>query len=416
MHKQTGTWPAEGRRPLIAWITYDMGAHAYSLMISGVAYPLYFASYVAAGRGNTDVLWSIALGLPLLLAGILGPWVGALADATSRRRTLLAATTAASSVATALLVAVGAGDVVLGIALFAVAHLAHLIAISLYNSYLPLIVARARFARISGFAWGLSYLGSLTCFMLCLPFTRDGLDPANVANFTGLFLVTAAFVSALGLPAVMAFPSSLPIDEAAGKPSPYRRILSTLQTWSSDRNVPKLLLAYYLVNDGIVTVVFFMALTFRRTFGLDVQEILVLSLVVQLVAIPATIFFGWLGERWSQRGAIYVALVLWLAILTLMATAEGRTVAIAVTPALGLVVGSTQSLFRSLFAELVPVERASEYFGFHTFVGRASAALGPLAFGFVSATTGSQRAAMASLAVFFVAGGIVLAFVRSPER
>ena len=137
---------------------------------------------------------------------------------------------------------------------------------------------------------------------------------------------------------------------------------------------------------------------------------------MQLVAIPATIFFGWLGERWSQRGAIYVALVLWLAILTLMATAEGRSAAITVTPALGLVVGSTQSLFRSLFAEMVPVERASEYFGFHTFVGRASAALGPLAFGIVSATTGSQRAAMASLAVFFVAGGIVLAFVRSPER
>ncbi len=78
--------------------------------------------------------------------------------------------------------------------------------------------------------------------------------------------------------------------------------------------------------------------------------------------------------------------------------------------------GSTQSLFRSLFAGMVPIDRASEYFGFHTLVGRASAALGPLAFGVVSATTGSQRAAMASLAVFFVAGGIVLAFVRVPRR
>ena len=82
---------------------------------------------------------------------------------------------------------------------------------------------------------------------------------------------------------------------------------------------------------------------------------------------------------------------------------------------LGVVLGSTQSLFRSLFAGLVPVDRASEYFGFHTLVGRASAALGPLAFGIVSAVTGSQRVAMASLAVFFVAGGIVLAFVRTPH-
>ena len=114
---------------------------------------------------------------------------------------------------------------------------------------------------------------------------------------------------------------------------------------------------------------------------MEVQEILVLSLVLQLVAIPATIFFGWLGGRWSQRGAINVALALWIAVLVLMASAEGRNGAIAVTLALGVVLGSTQSLFRSLFAGLVPVDRASEYFGFHTLVGRASAALGPLAFG-----------------------------------
>jgi UMF1 family MFS transporter len=79
------------------------------------------------------------------------------------------------------------------------------------------------------------------------------------------------------------------------------------------------------------------------------------------------------------------------------------------------VLGSTQSLFRSMYAALVPIERASEYFGFHTFVGRASAAFGPLAFGLVSAATGSQRVAMASLAMFFISGGIVLAFVRTPE-
>ncbi len=118
---------------------------------------------------------------------------------------------------------------------------------------------------------------------------------------------------------------------------------------------------------------------------MEVQEILLLSLLLQFVAIPATIFFGWLGGRWSQRGAINVALVLWIGVLMLMAGAEGRQGAIAVTLALGVVLGSTQSLLRSLFAGMVPVDRTSECFGFHTLVGRASAALGPLAFGVVSA-------------------------------
>jgi UMF1 family MFS transporter len=406
----------EARRPLSAWIAYDIGAHGYTLLISGVAYPIYFASYVAAGRAHTDLLWAIALGLPLLVVGLLGPWLGALADATGRRRALLLAMTVASAVATALLVTVGAGDVARGILFFALAHVAHLLALSLYNSYLPLIAAPNRFAHISGLAWGLSYLGSIACYFLTLPFTRGGLGPANAANFTGAFAVAAVFLALIGLPAALFLPRSAPNPEARNGAGPYRRLLATFREWRRDRNVPKFLLAYYLVNDGIVTATFFTALTFRKSYGMEVQEILALTLVLQVVAIPATIFFGWLGSRWSQRGATNVALVLWIVVLILMASAAGRNGAIAVTVALGLVIGSTQSLFRSMYAALVPIDRASEYFGFHTLVGRTSAALGPLAFGIVSAVTGSQRMAMASLAVFFIAGGMVLATVRLPER
>jgi MFS transporter, UMF1 family len=404
------------RRALTSWIAYDMAAHGYTLIVSGVGFPLYFAAFIASGRGNADMLWSIAIGLPLLVSGLVGPWLGAFADSTGRRRGLLAAMTIACSAATAMLVLVGAGDVALGIALFTVAHATHLLATSLYNSYLPLIASPSRFARMSGLAWGLSYFGSIACYLLCLPFTRNGLAPANVANFALAFLVCAAFLSVVGLPAIIGLPADAPARMPGGDSGPYRRILTTMRGWRRDRNVPKLLLAYYLVNDGIVTTVFFTALTFRKSYGMEVLEILTLSLVLQLVAIPSTIFAGWLGGRWSQRGAIYVALALWIAVLVLMAGAQGRSGALAVTLALGVVLGSTQSLFRSLYAGMVPPDRASEYFGFHTLVGRASAALGPLAFGIVSATTGSQRVAMASLAVFFAAGGIVLAFVRLPKR
>lgn len=404
------------RRSLRAWIAYDMAAHGYTLIVPGVGFPLYFAAFVAAGRSNADMLWSIALGLPLLIAGLAGPWLGAFADATGWRRGLLAALTIACSVATAMLVLLGTGDIAAAIALFTVAHAAHLLATSLYNSYLPLIAPPSRLARVSGLAWGLSYFGSVACYLLCLPFTRDGLDAANTANFARAFLVSATFLSLLGLPAILGLPAGTATRARVGEPGPYRRIVETVRSWRHDRNVPKLLLAYYLVNDGIVTAIFFTALTFRKSYGMDVQEILTLSLLLQLVAIPFTILAGWLGGRWSQRKAIYIALALWIGVLGVIATAQGRSGALVVTIALGVVLGSTQSLFRSLYAGLVPATRASEYFGFHTLAGRASAALGPLAFGLVSAATGSQRAAMASLALFFVAGGIVLASVRLPKR
>jgi UMF1 family MFS transporter len=324
--------------------------------------------------------------------------------------------TVASSAATALLVTVGAGDVTRGIVLFAIAHVAHLLALSLYNSYLPLIAPSNLLARVSGLAWGLSYLGSVACYFLTLPFTRGGLEGANAANFTGAFAVAAVFLALIGIPAVLFLPPSAPSPTDRDAPGAYRRILATFAEWRRDRNVPKFLLAYYLVNDGIVTATFFTALTFRKSYGMEVQEILALTLVLQVVAIPATIFFGWLGGRWSQRGATNLALVLWIGVLVLMASAEGRNGAIIATIALGFVLGSTQSLFRSMYAALVPIDRASEYFGFHTLIGRTSAALGPLVFGLVSAATGSQRVAMASLALFFIAGGGMLALVRIPQR
>lgn len=397
---------------VIAWILYDVAAHGYGLMIPGVAYAIYFTSYVAVDSGRADPLWSLAVALSLVIAGVLAPWIGAAADAGRRRRTLLAAATATCGVATAMLFTVGRGEVAAGVALFVLAQVGATIAGSLYNSFLPLIAGPRNAARLSGLAWGLSYLGGIACFLLCLPFTRGGLTDASASTFAAAFLVTAAFLLAIGLPAIAGLPATAPRDSRDGDAGPYRRIWATIGGWRREREVPKLLLAYYLVNDAVVTVIFFAAVVLKQAFGLEVQEVLLLSLAFQAIAIPATMFFGWLGGRWSQRGALYVTLVLWIFTLVLIVVAQGRPGAIMIVSSLGLVLGSTQSLFRSLFAAMVPIDRASEYFGFHALAGRASSALGPLFFGVMSAATGSQRWAMASLAVFFVAGGIVLSKVR----
>jgi MFS transporter, UMF1 family len=409
--------PPQARRSAVAaWIFYDVAMHGYSLMIPGVAYAIYFTSHVAGDPGRADVLWSVAVSSSLVIAGLLAPWVGAIADATGRRRSLLGAATLLCGVACALLVVVGRGDVFAGIALFVLAQVGSIIGSSLYNSYLPMLATPRRAARLSGLAWGLSYLGGIGCFLLCLPFIRDGITGGNAGRFAYAFVVTAAFLLLIGLPAIAALPAATRDSSKDAVTGPYRRIWSTLRRWRHDREVPKLLLAYYLINDAVVTVIFFTAVMMKSAFGLEVQEVLVLSLLFQAIAVPATMFFGWLGGRWSQRGAIYVTLALWMVTLALLATAQGRPGAQMIAVLLGLVLGSTQTLFRSLLATMVPAERASEYYGFHAFMGRASSALGPLFFGTVSTIAGSQRLAMASLAVFFIAGGIVLAGVRIPRQ
>jgi UMF1 family MFS transporter len=408
--------PLTTKRHVRAWILYDVAAHGYGLMIPTVGFAIYFTSFVALGHPAPDALWSMGIATSLILAGLIAPWLGALADARGNRRALLAGATVVCAAATGLLPTLQQGDYGRGIALFIVAQVASMVAFALYNSFLPLIAPPARRSRVSGLAWGLSYLGGIGCFLLCLPFTNAGVTPEGAGRFALAFLVTAAFLLVLGLIAVAGLPAMPGTGSPPTERHALRRIRNTVRLWRSDREVPKFLLAYYLVNDAVVTVLFFAAIVLKSEFGMSVQQVLMLSIGLQLVAIPATIFFGWLGDRWGQRPAIYLALLLWAFPLGLLAFGEGPRAAVAIAASLGIVLGSTQSLFRSLFTSLLPVDRAAEYFGFHALAGRASSALGPVVFGLVSTGTGSQRIAMLSLSLFLIGGAVVLAIVRVPPK
>lgn len=182
--------------------------------------------------------------------------------------------------------------------------------------------AFGRAARLSGLAWGLSYLGGIACFVLTLPFTRGGLGDSVAQHFALAFVVTAAFMLALPLTAITMLPEAAPRRRVGGLATPYRRVWATLHSWRRDREVPKFLLAYYLINDAIVTVIFFTGVMLKTSFGLEVQQILLLSLAFQAIAIPSTVLFGWLGSRWSERGAVYLTLVLWLGALGIVLMAQ----------------------------------------------------------------------------------------------
>lgn len=227
-----------------------------------------------------------------------------------------------------------------------------------------------------------------------------------------MFVVTGTFVVIVGLPAALALPATQPGSQQQG--NPYRRLVDSVRSWRGSPEIPRFLFGYYLLNDAVVTVVYFTGIFLRDTFGLSVEEVLWHSLAFQLVAIPATLAFGWFGDRFGQLPALLLSLAIWAIVLLLMAFTTAAWAPLAIVGCLGLVLGSTQSLCRSMFACLFPSDRAGEYFGFHALAGRSSSALGPLFFGVVATLSGSQRMAMASLAVFLAVGGYLLhsAFLR----
>lgn len=383
-----------------------MALHGYALMIPAVGYALYFTSFVAVGEAQASLLWSIAVAIPLLISGLLAPLIGALADVRGLHRRLLVIATLACAAATAALAIPGRGAIATAIAIFSLAHLAFLLAGSIYNAYLPKLSNDGNVGRISALGWGLSYFGSIACLLLCLPFFSGGIVPGEETRYALVFVVTATFVVIVGLPAALALPATQPDRQRQG--NPYRRLADSVRSWRDNPYIPRFLFGYYLLNDAVVTVVYFTGIFLRDTFGLSVREVLWHSLAFQLVAIPATLAFGWLGDRFGQSRALLLSLAIWAVVLLLMAFADQSWAPLVIVVSLGLVLGATQSLCRSMFACLFASERAGEYFGFHALAGRSSSALGPLLFGVVAAFSGSQRVAMASLAVFLVIGGYLL--------
>jgi UMF1 family MFS transporter len=390
-----------------------MGGAGYLLMVPTIGYAAYFHAEVTRGRADADLLWAGAVAAALVIAGIAAPFLGAYADRAGAKRRILALLTVLACIATAALSLVGRGDVLAGALFFVAAHVAFMLAKAIYDSYLPLLAAPPSMPVVSGVGWGLSYLGSLACFFLCLPLIAGGSETSDPETFRIAFLVTAVFFACLAMPAILWLPADA--RSLAVRGSAYGRIRETVLGWRQHRETFKFLLAFYLINDAIVTLLFFIGIYLKTNFMLTVEDILRLTLLFYAVGIPATAGFGWLGRAWSERGALNITLAIWIGLFALLAIGTGPGIPLIAVLVGGLVIGSSQALCRSIYARMIPPERSAEFFGFNALVGRASAVLGPITFGLVSAATGSQRPAMASLSIFIILGGIALAAVRMPR-
>ena len=138
------------------------------------------------------------------------------------------------------------------------------------------------------------------------------------------------------------------------------------------------------------------------------SSILQLTLLFNVIAIPATLTVGLLRQRYSDLTLLKGILGIWIGVLWLMAGGTFALTPLLIAGGLGLVTGSTQSICRGMFAEIIPPEQSSELFGLHALVSKVSAIVGPLLFGVVSSATGNQRLAVLCLIPFFLLGGWVL--------
>ncbi|AKP65789.1 major facilitator superfamily permease [Levilactobacillus koreensis JCM 16448] len=395
-----------------SWVFYDWANSGYGIIVTTAVLPIYFKT-VAEGSGvtaaNATAYWGYANSLGTLLVAILAPFLGALADYQGFKKRLLTGFATVGMVMTLGLALVPAAQWQWLLVIYILSVLGYSGGNLFYDSFLTDVSDDQQMDRISSTGYGFGYLGGVIAFLLfmVLQFTHGFGRLSSLAVARWGFALAAIWWIIFFIPILRNVHQrhSLSVTRAPLRQS-WQRVWATVRHLRQHQQLAWFLVAYFCYIDGVDTI-FTMATSIGLDIGIDSTTLILVLLVVQLVAFPFSIFYGWLANKTSTRTGILIAIIVYLLIcadaLFLRSTTDFWVLAVLV----GTSQGGIQALSRSYFGRLVPKERSSEFFGFYNILGKFSAVLGPVLVGIVTQMTGQSRIGAASLSILFVIGLVI---------
>jgi UMF1 family MFS transporter len=410
-----------GRPELRAWAMYDWANSAFMTTVVTAVFPIYYRR-VAGDRlpeGSADERFLVATTIAMVIAAVLSPYVGALADSSGRTRRLFSVSLAVGVAATAALFLVGSGDWLLGAVLFGIGNIGASASFVLYDSLLSHVAREDEMDRVSTAGYALGYVGGGVLLIANLAWitnpatfgipTTDPTLPSRLA-----FLSVALWWLVFSVPMLRRVKD----PPARGPSARPRAALSAafsqlLASYRGLRRYPQaflMLVAFLLFNDGIGTIVRVGAL-YADALAIPIDDVMTAIILVQFVGIPFAFGFGALASRIGPKRAVLAALTVYVGITAFAYFLETKAHFYALALLVASVQGGAQALSRSLFASLVPREKMAEFFGFFGVVEKFAGVAGPALFALVLHLTGSIRLGVLSIVPFFVAGIVLLARV-----
>jgi UMF1 family MFS transporter len=445
------TWPP--RAAVTAWIFFDWAAQPYFTLITTFVFAPYFATHVASDAAQGQALWGFATAAAGLVIALLSPVLGAIADASGRRKPWIAAFGALLVIGSSLMWLGKPGDpsvippllIAYGIATIGVEF-----ATVFNNAMMPTLVPPDRIGRLSGTGWATGYIGGILSLILVLGFLAAspqtgrtlfgfmplfGLDPVSHQGDRITGPLTALWFMIFVLPMFLLtpdYPARRPVREALREGLTDLR--QTLSELPKHRSMAAFLLANMVYTDGLVSLFAFGGIYAAGTFGWNTIQIGSFGI---LLAIAGS-FGAWIGGKLDDRlgpkrvisGALIILLLSAIWILTVdrdhvllmqvappvpgggLFAATAEKVYLLLGCLIGMAGGPLQAASRSLLIRMAPKDRIAQYFGLFALTGKVTSFVGPLLIGFVTWVTASQKAGMAVLVVFFLAGLLLLRRVR----
>jgi UMF1 family MFS transporter len=385
-------------------------------------FPIFFKKYWSAGADVTESTFQlgIANSLASVIVAVLAPFLGATADKGNTKKRFLSLFAILGIVMTGSLYFVAKGNWELAAALYVFATIGLLGGNIFYDSLIVGVAGEKSIDFISALGFSLGYLGSGLLFSLNVLMT---LYPNTFGLTSAAQAVRLSFISVAIWWAIFSIPILLFVEEpkaggnsggwtavAAG----FRQLISTFEEIRKLRVVFLFLIGYWLYIDGVGTIIR-MAIDYGMSLGFNPNSLIMALLITQFIGFPAAIAFGKIGEKLGAKTGIFIGIAVYIGVTIwgIFMKRESEFYALAI--AIGLVQGGVQSLSRSFYTQLIPENKAAEFFGFYNMLGKFAAVIGPVLIGWVGVATGNPRYSIFPIILLFICGAVILYFVNEKE-
>ncbi|WP_017586707.1 MFS transporter [Nocardiopsis ganjiahuensis] len=435
--------PAQRKREQRGWYTYDWANSVFITSVVTVLIGPYLSDLACNAAGAADAaacrdsslaiaplgadfltlhpnaLYPALTTLAILIQIVLLPVVGALADHTKHKKSWLLWMAVAGSACTTGLYFATDGYLLASV-LFLGANLLFGLSIVIYNAFLPEIATPDERDRVSAYGWGLGYLGGalLLVVHLVLVLTADDVGAAARIAFVTVGLWWAGFTVVAIKPLRNRYGALAARSQGRAKLGPsLRQFGRTVRDMRKYPNTVLFLLAFIFFNDGVQAAIRYAAPFATQDLNLSQNILITTILIIQFVAFAGAFATSLIADRIGPKKTVLGSLVVWSGLVGLgyLMPAGNVPLFIAMGVGIGLVLGCTQSLARSMFSQLIPKGREAEYFSLFQISDKGSTFLGSLVVTIAVSMTGGYRVAILSLLAFFVLGGVLLWRVRMRE-
>jgi len=426
------TTPRAPAREIFGWAMFDFANSSYTTVIVTVVFSVIFPRLIVGDGPDYalgNLLWSVALSVSYGLVVLTAPVLGAIMDFLAVKKRFLFGSYLITVAATAMLYFVRPGGVVLGVVLVVVSNFGFAVGESFTSSFLPDLGPTEELGKISGYAWGLGYIGGIACTALVLGVIGD----QTLENFERVRLVgpvTAVFFLVSAIPTFLflrerGIPKTLrPGESMLGMG--FRRLVQTGRALGGFRDLLVFFVAFFFAMAGLSIVIAFAFIYGDQVIRWSPSSQMLMFVITNLTASVGAVGFGFLQKRWGNLRTFNLTLAIWVAAivgiwgtpgLTVWLNAACRTawpaerVFLFMGAMAGLCLGATQSASRTIVAVFSPESKSAEFFGFWGLFGKLAAIFGLLSLGVLQVRLGLQSAILLC-AVFFLTALVLTLFVR----